>query len=103
MYVDGEESSVGRIGGERVGAFPDGGRDVERSAFGAGEGAGEGTAVELNDLGDFAAVADADAAGVRYIGVPDGIFAVGADAVRCPIAEAEEARRPSCCIRLALR
>ena len=64
---------------------------VRRS--GAAEHAGEAAAVELDRLQHLAAFADAHAALVRDVGVPDGALGVEADAVREPSPRSAQTRR----------
>ena len=61
--------------------------DEQRRAVGAAEHAREAAAVELDPVEDLAALADADAAPVGHVGVPDGTLGVDADAVRDAVAE----------------
>ena len=68
-------------------AAPLGGGDEQRGPGPAAQHAGEGPAVQFDGLLDGAALGHPHAALVRYVGVPDGVLLVGADAVGSSVAQ----------------
>src|SRR5215469_12412760 len=63
-------------------ALPFGGHDEQCRGVGTAQGAGKCAAIQCNALQGCAAFGDADAPLVGYVGVPDGVLRVDADAVR---------------------
>src|SRR6478672_12922882 len=85
--LDGQHLTRPPSVGHGCGTTPLGRHQKQRSPVGAPEHAGEAAAIEIDRLQDLAALANAHAALVGDVSVPDGVLRIEADAIGNAVAE----------------